>query len=210
MASDTSIGGRLKKRRHRMGFSLRELARRTDLTASFLSQVERGQANASLDSLRRIAEALNVSMLYFLSEPAEETPEPAQAPISPATSGFVGSGDSSAPRYDPVVRADARPQLTFTDSGVSYELLVPTLSRKMEVIRGEIPPGMHNVVRRLREPTEEFIYVLSGLLRVELKSGTHLLQPGDTIYFQGMDLLDLTAASDENAVWISVITPPVF
>jgi len=203
MASDTSIGGRLKRRRHRMGLSLRELARRTDLTASFLSQVERGQANASLDSLRRIAEALDVSMLYFLSEPqADRTPT--------ATIEDAPSREREMPGYDPVVRADARPQLTFPDSGVSYELLVPSLSRKMEVIRGEIPPGMNNVVRRLREPTEEFIYVLSGLLRVELKSGTHLLQPGDTIYFQGMDLLDLTAASDENAVWISVITPPVF
>ncbi len=204
MALDTSIGDRLKRRRHQLGFSLRELARRTDLTASFLSQVERGQANASLDSLRRLAEALDVSMLYFLSDTKSRSTEKREP------SNDTPQIHSSDLIYNPVIRADARPQLTFPDSGVSYELLVPSLSRKMEAIRGEIPPGMSNIVRRLREPTEEFIYVLSGLLRVELKNGSHLLQPGDTIYFQGMNLLDLTAASEENAVWISVITPPIF
>ncbi len=210
MTSDTSIGGRLKKQRHRLGFSLRELARRTDLTASFLSQVERGQANASLDSLRRISEALNVSMLYFLAEPAEDATEEITPATTSASPEPIKSNPTPPPRYNPVVRAHNRPQLTFPDSGISYELLVPTLSRKMEVIRGEIPPGMRNVVRRLREPTEEFIYVLSGSLRVTLKDQVYILNPGDTIYFQGTDLLDLAAASDENAVWISVITPPVF
>jgi transcriptional regulator with XRE-family HTH domain len=48
------------------------LSRRTILTASFISQVENGKANVSLDSLRRITKALGVQILYFLSEITSE------------------------------------------------------------------------------------------------------------------------------------------
>ncbi|MEW5719924.1 MAG: helix-turn-helix transcriptional regulator, partial [Chloroflexota bacterium] len=58
-----SMGNRVKERRTEIGLSLRELADKADLTASFISQVERNQTKPSIDSLRRIAEALGVSIL---------------------------------------------------------------------------------------------------------------------------------------------------
>ncbi len=190
------IGLRIKKRRLEMDITARELARRTDLSASFISQLERGKSKVSLESLRLIAEQLDVSILTFLSE-SEDTPPP-KSPQKP-------SG------YDPVVRADKRPQLTFPDSGLSYELLTRDLSRSMEAIVGCLSPGAGNIVRRLRMPTEEFIYVISGSLLVGLKSGEYTLHAGDTIYFEGDELLQLICVSEnEDAVWLSVITPPAF
>ena len=68
-----------------------------------------------------------------------------------------------------------------------------------------------NVARRLRKPTEEFIFVLSGRLLIGLGEKDHILNPGDSIYFEGYDLQMLACASeDEDVFWISVITPPVF
>ena len=64
------IGQRLKKRRTELNLSLRDLASTTQLTAAFLSQVERGISNPSLNSLRRISTSLNVPMLYFMAEVA--------------------------------------------------------------------------------------------------------------------------------------------
>ncbi len=186
MVTEESIGVLIKNRRHQLGFSLRELARITGLTASFLSQVECGRANTSINSLRNIAEALSVPMLYFLAERAE---------------------------HSPVVRADKRLKLILPDSEASYELLMPDIARKMEAICGRIKPGSGNVARPLRESTEEFIFVLSGKLCVELDTGEYLLNPGDSIYFEGFSLKGLSCASgDENEEvhWISVITPPVF
>ena len=101
--------------------------------------------------------------------------------------------------------------LLFPDVGASYELLARDLSRKMEAMSGRLAPGTGNIARRLRVPTEEFIYVLSGSLIVALGAEKHHLHAGDSIYFEGYDLTELLCGSeDEDAVWISVITPPAF
>ena len=193
-----SIGIRIKERRGAVGFSLRELADKTSLTASFLSQVERDQAKPSIDSLRRIAEALDVSLLDFFSDHA----------LIQSPSSIQGS---SPLKYSPVVRSKSRPKVIIPVSGVTYELLVPNLASKMEAFIGRLAPGTGNVARRLRSPTDEFIYILSGSLCVGLDVEEYILHPGDSIQFEGRSLQKLECASPaKEAVWISVITPPVF
>jgi XRE family transcriptional regulator, regulator of sulfur utilization len=56
------IGARLRDARQSRNLSLRALAEKTGFSASFLSQVELGQASPSLGSLQRIAEALGVTV----------------------------------------------------------------------------------------------------------------------------------------------------
>lgn len=56
------IGTKLRDARQSRNLSLRALAEKTGFSASFLSQVELGQASPSLGSLQRIAEALGVSV----------------------------------------------------------------------------------------------------------------------------------------------------
>jgi transcriptional regulator with XRE-family HTH domain len=63
----TLIGQKLKHRRNDLNLSLRALAAETGLSAAFLSQIECGKSNPSLNSLQRIAEALHVPLSYFLS-----------------------------------------------------------------------------------------------------------------------------------------------
>lgn len=63
---ETVIGQKLKKRRNEMNLSLRTLAVQTGLSAAFLSQIELGKSNPSLNSLQRIASCLHVSINYFL------------------------------------------------------------------------------------------------------------------------------------------------
>jgi len=206
MTPDPTVGSRLRQLRTDRGLSLRELARRTEVTASFLSQVERGTSNLSLDSLRRIAEALEVSIMQFLDEPSPDIME-LSAHIDPVPC----DGDDRISEYSPVVRAGCRPRLILPPSGVEYELLVPDLSLGLEAVMGRLAPGTGNVARRLREPTEEFIYVLSGDLIVGVGEQEHHLHAGDSICFKGEVLTKLECASiDRETVWISVITPPVF
>ena len=206
MTPDLAIGSRLKKLRTERGLSLRELARRTDVTASFLSQVERGTSNLSLDSLLRISDALDVSLIHFIGEDRNEV-EDINAHLDP----IPCDGGDRLSCYTPVVRAGCRPRLILPPSGVEYELLVPDLSAGLEAVMGRLSPGTGNVARRLREPTEEFIYVLSGTLIVGLDEEEHLLNAGDSICFKGEALTKLACGSEDHDVaWISVITPPVF
>ncbi len=180
------VGQRVRVCREAQGISLRDLARRTDLTPQFLSQVELGQANTSIGSLRRIADALKVNLYYFLRD------DDVLAPPHPV----------------PVVRAGHRARLGSADSAVEYELLTPDLTRKLEVICGVVRPGSGNVVRHAGIATEEWIYVLSGALAVRLEGEDYLLHPGDAIYFDGERLRSIECAAPEETRWISVITPP--
>ncbi len=183
LPENISIGLKIRKRRGDFDLSLRDLAQRTSLTASYLSQIERGITSPSLNSLRKISEALKVPLLFFLADTAKQSP---------------------------VIRADARPYINLEHSSVRYQLLTPDIEHKMEVVCGTMESCTGNVVRPLSVPTEEFIVVLSGSLMVGIDEEDYTLNAGDTIYFEGTHLRELSCASDEKVVWISVITPPVF
>jgi transcriptional regulator with XRE-family HTH domain len=206
-----TMGSRIKEKRREEGISIRELARRTSLTASFISQVENGKANVSLDSLRRIAEALGVQMLFFLSE------------LTPVPDMVIEEQEAALPekiaeiqhqlydRSSPLIKANMRARLFLPDSGITYELLTSRLDHKMEAFMGRMAPGTGNVAGRLNIPTEEFIYCLSGALKVGVRDIYYILEAGDAVYFDGMSLTCLASASEtEESVWLSVITPPAF
>ena len=69
------IGNKLKEVRRLKGMSLRQLARRVDVSASFLSQVEQAKCQPSIETLTRIAAALEVKTGYFLRDEEKTTKE---------------------------------------------------------------------------------------------------------------------------------------
>jgi len=66
-----SLGERILRLRERNKLSLRSLADKVELSASFLSQVERDEASPSIASLEKIARALSVdiSSLFLKTQP---------------------------------------------------------------------------------------------------------------------------------------------
>jgi len=62
------IGSKLKGARRLKGMSLRALAKRIQVSASFLCQVEQGKCEPSLETLSRISTALEVKADYFLRD----------------------------------------------------------------------------------------------------------------------------------------------
>ena len=60
VAAEFDVGERLRTLRRFRRCTLQTVAARSGLSESFLSQVERGRSNASIASLRRIADALGV------------------------------------------------------------------------------------------------------------------------------------------------------
>jgi len=181
------LGERMRERRKELGLSLEELAARTDLSASFLSLVERNINNPSLDSLYRIAEALEVPQFYFSVD------------AYPA----VGA-------QNPVVRRTERIQITFPPGDVTSELLVPNLRNRLEVFISRVKAAAGNVARTPKMASEECLYVMEGRLRIVLHEQEYLLEAGDSIYIQGFALREISAVGEEEAVFLSAITPPIF
>lgn len=178
------LGRRLRRRRLEMDLTLYQLAERTNLTPSFISQLERGVNSPSLASLERLAEALHVPVMYFIA-------------------------DENAASHQ-VTRAGHRQQIATEDVNINYELLTPNLSGALEGVIIRLQPGAKNAVRRLAVETDELFYVLEGDLRIRLTSGEVILHAGDSLHVHGSALESITCAGDRPVTYLSVLTPPVF
>jgi transcriptional regulator with XRE-family HTH domain len=175
------VGARIRQRRKELGYSLRELGARTNLTASFLSQVENGQSSVSLASLQRIATALEVPMFAFL--------------------------ENAQPR-SPVMRVGERPRLDICDPEICYELLSRDLGGRLMAIMVRVQPGGRRVAERLAQPTDEIMYVVSGKLSITIDEQTYTLDPGDSICYAGRSLREFSALGGEELQVVCCLTPP--
>ncbi|MEI4770254.1 XRE family transcriptional regulator [Psychrobacillus sp. FJAT-51614] len=68
----SNIGTILKTIRKERKLTLKVLARQTGVSISFLSQVERGRSSVTLESLKKIADALKVNPTVFFPENEKE------------------------------------------------------------------------------------------------------------------------------------------
>ena len=59
------VGHRLRERRKGLDLTLKQLANRTGLSVSLISQIELGKSAASMSTLHKLATALGIRMTYF-------------------------------------------------------------------------------------------------------------------------------------------------
>ncbi|HHY26010.1 MAG TPA: helix-turn-helix domain-containing protein [Desulfitobacterium dehalogenans] len=97
-ADKLSIGGRIKREREKSGLKSSTLADKAGVSPSMISQIENDQAEPSLDTLESIAEALGVSVCYFLLE--QEDVENLLSSLNPDVLSLLGD-----PRVQSVLRA---------------------------------------------------------------------------------------------------------
>lgn len=87
-----ALGGRVRELRAEQGLTLQELAKRSDLSARFLVQVESGEGNISVRKLAGLARALGTTPSALLVEPS------AGAPLTVALLGLRGAGKTTIGR----------------------------------------------------------------------------------------------------------------
>ena len=174
-------GERLRRLRVKAHKTLKEVSEITGLSISFISALERGGSGASVASLRLLAGAYGVNMREVFGADLEQ-----------------GS---------PLVRGGDRPVMQW-DNGVRFEEMASG-EKVMDPSFIRVPPGTgsegfysHN--------GEEFIYVISGLLFVELKDqDIFRVSAGDTLYFPSTTPHRWWAGVEHvEAVYVN--TPPTF
>jgi transcriptional regulator with XRE-family HTH domain len=184
VATEVDVGERLREIRRQRRATLKTVAQRSGLSESFLSQVERGRSNASIASLRRIADALGVSVADLF--------EPAGPP---------------RPR---VLRRDDRPALTFGVLGRKL-LLTPKPLQNLEVFVGELDPGGSTGTEPYTHgDSEELCVVLSGTVELELAGETHELDEGDSIDYRSSTPHRISNVGDDVAEVMWIISPPSY
>jgi transcriptional regulator with XRE-family HTH domain len=192
-----TLGIRLKRVRERTGRSLREVARELGVSASFLSQMERGKSQPSVATLYSLAQLLNVSIdeLFAEEDAGDAAGEPAPAvPPKPAAATPVNRSDLGS-LADAWPHERQLPMLSVTrpgerhvlemDSGVIWERLVDNTGTGLDFIEIIYPPhsSSTNDQRMLRHSGFEFGWLIEGELEVTVGFEVFTLRAGEAIGF---------------------------
>jgi len=184
VTNDVDVGERLRALRGVRRLTLREVADRAGLSESFLSQVERGRASASVASLRRIADALGVS-ISDLFQPVE-------------------------PRRPRVLKREDRPALAFGILGRKL-MLTPRPLDQLEVFVGELDVGGSTGAEQYAHgDSEELFVVLRGTVRLALGDEVHELETGDSIDYRSSVPHLISNAGEDVAEVMWIISPPSY
>ncbi len=179
------VGERLRAIRRLRRVTLKTVADRANLSESFLSQVERGRANASIASLKRIAAALGVNVADL----------------------FEPNGSTGRPR---VLRREARPTLTFGTLGQKY-MLTPRPLEHLQVILGEFDAGGSTGDEPYTHgDSEELLVVLAGIVSLQLGTEIFELSTGDSIDYRSSTPHRLTNIGGDPAEVMWIISPPSY
>lgn len=187
------VGERIRTVRNERRLSLRALAERSGLSASFLSQVERGLSSISLTSLREVAEALSEPIVTFVST---EVTQPQKTRSNGPILTITRAGDGAPSEMHPGAR--------------SYELLSSrTAGLVLEPLIAHFAPGGSREEQVAHEG-EEFAFVLKGELTYLIDDVEHVLRPGDSIHLVSDIPHSVFNNGSEVATVLSVMTPRLF
>lgn len=196
--ASSELGPRLRAIRLGRGLSLRELARRLDLSPSSISQIETGKMQPSVRTLYAFVSEFGVTVDEVLFDQASPSPDGASASVSTSSPAVAEPGLA-------VQRAVGRPAITL-NSGVTWERLMFWADEDVEFIEATYAPGGASGPddEFMRHNGHEFGYVLSGTLRVVVGFDEFVLGPGDSITFPSSTPHRLSNEGGEpvRAIWV--------
>jgi len=159
-----ALGSAVRELRQRHKLTIAQVSEQAGISRGMLSKIETGQITPGLDSLSRIARALGVSMSMLFRH--------YDAPTGSAQHVKKGQGME-------VVRRG-------TKSGHSYELLAydqgPIKLFEPFMITMEEPSESFPT---FQHPGTEFIHMIEGTLEYRHGQTVYVLEPGDTLTFEG-------------------------
>jgi transcriptional regulator with XRE-family HTH domain len=176
-----NLGKRLRALRNERGLTLVQLGQQVGLSASYLSQIERGVTMPSLARLTTIARALDVEVRYFFED------------------------DASAPC---VVKLNQGKRLSGTADALVELLSADSTDKKIQPYRLVCQPGASRD-QPPTHPGEEFGFVLTGQLTVTVGDETFVLEAGDSIHYQTLQPHSWRNERDEECVAVWAVSPPV-
>ena len=161
--SEYGIGDKLRALRLKKKMGLVELGRHTSLSAAMLSKVERGKLFPTLPTLLRMALVFSVGLEYFFSDDKKRQ---------------VVAIVRRAERKRFPERPDGR-DISFYFESLDFA----AVERKLNAYYAEFQPLQPGKARLHQHPGIEFLSVLRGKLQLRIAAEEHVLESGDSIYF---------------------------
>ena len=184
IATDLQLGGRIRALRQARRLTLRDVAERSGVTESFLSQVERDVTSPSIATVQRIARALDMSIAQLFAE---------------------------EPQTGRVVRREARRRVEYQGLKAVDEFLTSNMAGRLQVILSTIEPGGGTGAEPYtHDSDEEVVVVLAGVLDLWVGDEHYVLREGDAITFPSRLPHWNVNHGDRPASVLFCVTPPSF
>ncbi len=161
--------------------SLRQLADAAGVSAGLLSQIERGNTDPSLSTIRKLATVFGADLSTLFAEGAP----PAVHVSSPGK----------------------RPKLSGADGDIAYERLTPGRT-DLEVLHGRMEPGESTSDEPWCHPSTECAVVVVGSMTAEIGGVRYELVIGESVTFDSRLPHRYFNDSGAPAEFLLSVTPP--
>ncbi len=182
-----SIGEKIRDLRAARGMKLVELGQHSGLSAAMLSKIERGRLVPTLPTLMRIALVFSVGLDYFFSD---ERRRHAFAIVR--KKGRIRMPAQMAKNVVP-----------YIFESLDYQALEPKLNAYLATFQpldpGKVPEHTHDGV--------EFLYIVSGRMELTWHGDKHILEAGDSVYFDARVEHGYRKIGREESVGVVVTRP---
>lgn len=177
------IADKIRELRKKKNLTLKDLSEKTGLSVSFLSQVENNSSSLAITSLKKIADALDVSMGYFFTEPMS---------------------------HNFLVKDEDQKVFQIGNSNSKFVRLSGTFpERNMEAMMVIIPAEQKHG-DKYGHIGEEFIYVLEGVIILNLDGKEFIAKKGESIHFPSTFPHILVNPLQEDAKILTIVQPVLF
>jgi len=178
---NSGVARAIRAHRQTRGLSLSALAAASDLSKTILGKIEAGHGNPSLETLWRIASALDVPLGALIGDD------------EPPATRLIRRGEGS---------------LVESDSGMTAHLILAEgASHRSEVFHSVIDKGIEYHSKPHVAGTEELVFCHDGRLEVGPEGREERLESGDALWFPA-DVPHIYKALRRSDVLIVMSYPP--
>ena len=182
----SEIAARIKEMREIMGWTVTEMAEKTDVTEQTYLTYESGSIDIPFSFIHKCALAFDVEMMELL--------EGRSARLTSYTVTRKGGG-----------------QKTAQEDGIDITNLAPKFRNKIAEpywVRYEYDPAQQNKPIHLATHSgQEFDLIISGKLKVQIGNHVEILSEGDSIYYDSSTPHGMIAVDGQDCVFCAVVLP---
>lgn len=178
------VGSRVRELRKSKKITLVELSKQTGIAQATLSRIETGTMTGTVESHRKMAEALGLSLAELY------------APLDRRYSEIVHS-KKEGPR-----------KMVHQGRGCQTELLTSEVTRKkITPLLVTLAGGAHSSAEQNERGVEKFVWVLDGEVEAKVEKENFQLKTGESLYFDASFPHRLTNPKSKTAKLFIAVSP---
>ena len=186
MAKLQEVAIRIREMRDICGFSIAEMAEKTEVSASEYIRYEAGELDFPFSFIHKCSQAFGIGITDLL--------EGRSAHLSSYTVTRRGEG-----------------QETAKEAGISIMSVAPLFRKKIAEpyrVRYEYNEELQNKpIHLTKHAGQEFDFVLEGRLKVQVGSNVEYLEAGDSIYYNSSTPHGMIAVDGQDCLFMAVVLP---